>query len=51
MSFILITRVLLPILHLLLGLRNDIYANFKEFIIDRVEKVSIEEIEVRDMIF
>ena len=48
-SFIPIKRVLPPILHLLLGLGNDIYANFKEFIADRVEKVSIEEMDARDM--
>ena len=51
MSFTPIARVLPPILHLLLGLGNDMHAKFKEFIVHRVEKVSIEEIEAREMSF
>ena len=51
MSFMPITRVLPPMLHLSLGLGNDMRANFKQFIADRVEKVSIEKIEARDMSF
>ena len=42
-TFLTITRILPPILHLLLSLRNNIFANFKDFIVERVEKVSSKE--------
>ena len=50
-SCIPISRVLPPILHLLLGLGNDIYANFKDFVNQRIERISTEELEARNMSF
>ena len=38
MNSIPIARVLPPLLHLLLGLRNDMHSSFKNFIAMRIEK-------------
>jgi hypothetical protein len=48
-SFILVHRVLFWILHLLIGLGNDILDNFWEWVDERVEKLTPEEIEARNM--
>ena len=42
-------RYLPPLLHILLGLGNDIYSKFKEWIDERIEKLSPEELEARNM--
>ena len=49
LSCIPLTRVLPPILHLLLGLGNDVYSKFKDFLQIRIEKISGKESEARDM--
>ena len=48
---ILVDRVMPPLLHLLLGLGNDVYSKFKEFIAMRIERLSQEELEVQNMTF
>ena len=50
-SFLPITRTLPPILHLLLGVGNDVFSIFKDFIVERVEKASPEEKDARNMTF
>ena len=40
-----------PILHLLLGVGNDVFSIFKDFIVERVEKASPEEKYARNMTF
>ena len=46
-----INRVLPPMLHLLLGLGNDVCALFKSFLSERIEQLSQEEKDARDMSF
>ena len=46
-----IDRVLPPLLHLLLGLGNDIYSKFKEWVSIRIERKSNELIEAQNMSF
>jgi hypothetical protein len=48
-SFIPVHRVLIPMLYLLLGLGNNILDNFWEWVDERVEKLTPEEIEARNM--
>mgnify|MGYP000582880178 CR=1 FL=1 len=48
-SFIPLTRVLVPILHLLLGLANDMLENAWQWVEERVEPMTTEEIEARNM--
>ena len=50
-TFLPITSILLSTLHLLLGLGNNIFTNFKNFIVERVEKVLPEEKDTRNMTF
>ena len=38
-------------LHLLLGLGNDVHAHFKSFLSERIEQLSQEEKDARDMSF
>ena len=45
------SRVLPPILYLLLDLGNGIHANFKDFIDQRIERTPTEELEARNMSF
>jgi hypothetical protein len=47
-SFIPGNCVLIPILHLLLGLGNDVRDNLWEWVAERVEKLEAEEIEARN---
>ena len=44
-----VKRALPPILHLLLGLGNDIYSKFKEYISVRIEKLTKAELEAQNM--
>jgi hypothetical protein len=48
-NFIPVTRVIVPILHLLLGLENVILDSFWEWIDVRAEKLTLEEVEARQM--
>ena len=47
--FIPVTRHVLPILHLLLGLGSKVMHHFWEFIQDRIEKLPDEEIQAQKM--
>ena len=44
-------RVFLPLLHLLLGLVNDLCSKFKDQAYSRIERQSQEEIEAQNMPF
>lgn len=42
-------RFIPPLLYILLGLGNDMYAKFNEFIFIRIEKLSPEEVDTQNM--
>ena len=48
-SCMLVSRMLPPMLHVLLGLGNDVYSKFRDFMLQRIEKTSPEELEARNM--
>ena len=48
-NFIPVTCVIVPILHLLLGLGNDILDSFWEWVDVHAEKLTLEEVEARQM--
>jgi hypothetical protein len=48
-NFVPVTRVIVPILHLLLGLGNDILDSFREWVDVRAKKLTREEVEARQM--
>ena len=49
LSYILLNRMLLPILHLLLRLDNTIYTNFRDFLKTRIEKITNEYMKARNI--
>ena len=44
-----VSRTLPPMLHVLLNLGNDVYSYFRDFLLQRIEKTSPEELESRYM--
>ena len=48
-NFIPITCIIIPVLHMMLGLANDILANFWDWVDKRVEVLTTDEIEARNM--
>ena len=49
-NFIPITCIIIPVLHMMLGLANDILANFWDWVDERVEVLTTYEIEAQNMV-